>query len=315
VVELLPALVTQLWKARKPGLIPALIVTLVLAASALVTPIGLNSTNGATCGYGYGYGGYGYSGYGYSGYGSAGGVPSVSGVSPSSGLTSGGSTVVITGCGFTGATSVQFGTLAAASFTIDSDTQVTAVSPAHASDVVVDVSVTTSSGTSPANPPADQFEWLIPPVPVIGSLNGTLNPFPLTASAMTVTGFAYAGNVSLVTKSGPVIAMELTMTSASIDSFSYATFCYPARLDWTAYTSSTASAPAGLTLYALEFAGVVNGAAVDWTPTGVVPATVPAAQPIPGGAGTISGPITATVVQVYAPQLDLPGMSWHLLPC
>jgi len=49
---------------------------------------------------------------------------------PPNGPTRGGTSVIITGACFTGATGVLFGTTAATSFTVDSDTQITAVSPA-----------------------------------------------------------------------------------------------------------------------------------------------------------------------------------------
>ena len=51
-------------------------------------------------------------------------------ITPPGGPTAGGTTVTITGACFTGATGVFFGTTAATSFTVVSDTQITAVSPA-----------------------------------------------------------------------------------------------------------------------------------------------------------------------------------------
>jgi hypothetical protein len=58
--------------------------------------------------------------------------PVVTGISPTSGPESGGANVIITGSGFTGATgvSVSFGGTAASHFNVDSDTQITATSPA-----------------------------------------------------------------------------------------------------------------------------------------------------------------------------------------
>ena len=72
-------------------------------------------------------------------------VPAISTVSPGAGPAAGGSLVVITGMNLTGATAVSFGGSAAASFTVDSATQIRATTPAHAAGAV-DVSVTTPWG-------------------------------------------------------------------------------------------------------------------------------------------------------------------------
>jgi hypothetical protein len=82
--------------------------------------------------------------------------PSVSGLSPSSGPGLGGTSVVISGSAFTGATAVDFGATPATGFTVDSDSQITATSPAGVG--TVDVQVTTASGTS-SNTGADDFTF------------------------------------------------------------------------------------------------------------------------------------------------------------
>jgi len=74
--------------------------------------------------------------------------PTVSSISPTSGPAAGGTSVTITGAGFTGGTSVSFGSTAASDFKVDSDTQITATSPAGSG--TVDVSVTTPNGTASA---------------------------------------------------------------------------------------------------------------------------------------------------------------------
>ena len=84
----------------------------------------------------------------------------VTGVTPGFGPPAGGTAVTITGTGFTGATSVKFGTTAAASFSVVNDTTITAVSPAHALGLA-DVTVTTPAGTS-AMLSADQFAYATP---------------------------------------------------------------------------------------------------------------------------------------------------------
>lgn len=74
------------------------------------------------------------------------GVPTISSVLPATGGLEGGTTVVIAGTYFTGATAVTFGAIPAASFTVDSDSQITAVTPAGAAGAVP-VAVTAPGGT------------------------------------------------------------------------------------------------------------------------------------------------------------------------
>jgi hypothetical protein len=65
--------------------------------------------------------------------------------------------LVIAGHDLGGASAVQFGA-ATASFTVNSDTQITATAPPSASTGAVDVRVTTVAGTSPAVA-ADKFTF------------------------------------------------------------------------------------------------------------------------------------------------------------
>lgn len=85
-------------------------------------------------------------------------VPSITAVSPAEGPLTGGSQVVITGSGFTGATSVTFGGTPATSFTVDNDNQITAFSPPGGQGVV-DIVVSNPSRTS-ANTAADNFAYI-----------------------------------------------------------------------------------------------------------------------------------------------------------
>ena len=58
--------------------------------------------------------------------------PTISTINPSQGPTTGGTTVTLTGTGMTGSTAVRFGSTNATSFTLNSATQITAVSPPRA---------------------------------------------------------------------------------------------------------------------------------------------------------------------------------------
>ena len=92
-------------------------------------------------------------------------TPTVLSISPTSGPVAGGTTVVINGTNFTGATAVDFGTTPATSFTVNAaGTQITAVDPAGSG--MVDVTVVTPNGTS-ATSTADQFAYTSVTAPTV----------------------------------------------------------------------------------------------------------------------------------------------------
>ena len=83
--------------------------------------------------------------------------PLVTSLRTRSGPVTGGTRVTINGTGLRGATAVRFGNTPAASFTVESDTRISAVSPAHSLGRTK-VTVTTPAGTTPPNPVAT-FEY------------------------------------------------------------------------------------------------------------------------------------------------------------
>ncbi|MEU8509246.1 IPT/TIG domain-containing protein [Streptomyces brevispora] len=105
-------------------------------------------------------------------------VPVVTGVVPNSGPTSGDTSVTLTGTGFTGAAAVTFAGVPATSFTVNSATQITAVTPAGSAGAAV-VTVTTPGGTSAP----DTFFFYAAP-PVLNSANPAQGP---TAGGVVVT--------------------------------------------------------------------------------------------------------------------------------
>ena len=82
--------------------------------------------------------------------------PIVTGLSPNFGPVSGGTAVEIAGSGFTGTTAVDFGS-DITEYQVVSDMQIDVRSPGESAGVV-DVTVTTPSGTSPTSS-ADQFTY------------------------------------------------------------------------------------------------------------------------------------------------------------
>jgi hypothetical protein len=137
-------------------------------------------------------------------------APKVTGISPTSGLVAGGTTVIITGTNLTGTTAVKFGTVAASSFTVNSATQITATSPAEAAGLV-DVKVTTAGGTS-ATSTADQFTYAANNAPTVTGISPTSG---LIAGGTTViiTGTNLTGATAV--KFGSVAASSFTVNSAT----------------------------------------------------------------------------------------------------
>ncbi|NGO44057.1 IPT/TIG domain-containing protein [Streptomyces ureilyticus] len=132
-------------------------------------------------------------------------VPTLSNLSPNQGSSSGGTSVTLTGSKLSGATGVLFGGVAAASFTVDSSTQITAVSPAHAAGPV-NVTVTTPGGTSNAL----AFTYVAAP-----SITG-LSPNQGSSSggtSVTLTGTDFSGATGVLF--GGVAAASFTVDSST----------------------------------------------------------------------------------------------------
>ncbi|MHB8220654.1 MAG: penicillin acylase family protein, partial [Acidimicrobiales bacterium] len=107
---------------------------------------------------------------------------SVSQVQPSSGPAGGGQSVTITGYHLTGATEVYFGTVPATSFSVDSSTTITAVTPPGSGTVDVRVMTPADPAGTTANP-YDRYGFQ-------GALTSTLNA-PVVGIATTPTGGGY----------------------------------------------------------------------------------------------------------------------------
>jgi hypothetical protein len=135
----------------------------------------------------------------------------VSGISPSSGNALGGSTVIITGTGFTSATGVAFGTTPAASYTVNSATSITAVSPAHAAGVV-DVTVKYGLSFSTPTVSADQFTFLNIR-PVVSSISQKVGT-PAGGTTVTITGSGFTGATSVSFGTNPAASMTVNSNTS-----------------------------------------------------------------------------------------------------
>ncbi len=202
--------------------------------------------------------------------------PAVTGVSPPSGPVGGGTSVTITGVGFTGATEVDFGSVSA-SFSQTIDTVIIAVSPAQSAGTV-DVRVTTSGGISPVSD-ADRFTYQDAPVvkkivPASGPLEGgttvTITGSNFVGATDVEFGLVPSGNfkvkdantIQAITPggSGPV---DVTVTTPSGSNGSGARFTYEGPPVIGALDPPSGP-PAGGTVVQIHGANFVGALAVDW---------------------------------------------------
>ena len=135
-------------------------------------------------------------------------MPTVTGISPTTGPAAGGTGITVTGTNLTGG-SVSFGTVAAAAVTCTTGS-CTATSPAGSG--VVNVTVTTTGGTSLTSS-ADQFTYqaATPAAPIITSISPTSGT-TAGATSVTITGTNLASANAVDFGSG---AAGITSDSAS----------------------------------------------------------------------------------------------------
>jgi hypothetical protein len=140
--------------------------------------------------------------------------PIVTSIKPATGPGAGGTKVTIKGSGFSGATSVDFGSVAATSFTVNHQgTKIKAVAPAQSAGTV-DVIVTTAAGPSiPVT--GDRFTYIAPSItrltPASGSVAGG------TKVVITGTGFTGATSVTF----GPLPATSYKVNARGTEITAY----------------------------------------------------------------------------------------------
>ena len=141
-------------------------------------------------------------------------LPAVTGVSPASGTTTGGTAVTITGSGLADATAVRFGGVAG-TITADSATQITVTSPP--STGAVDITVTTPAGTSRPSTAGHYTYTDTAPQPMVtgvspdsGSTAGGTTVSITGTGLAGATGVRFGGAAAAVTADS---ATQITVTS------------------------------------------------------------------------------------------------------
>nr|BFE61184.1 hypothetical protein GCM10020063_057100 [Dactylosporangium thailandense] len=230
-------------------------------------------------------------------------------VNPATGTAAGGTTVTITGTGFTGATAVTFNG-SDATFTVDSPTQITAVTPAGlAGPATVQVAVGTcvssvSGGTftyTPVIPPI-----VIPPLPLppIASSVAPGSGPAAGGTAVTITG-TYLSGASGVTFGGAaasITANSATSITATTPAHAAGTVDVAVTTPFgtsTVTSSYTYTAPGPtITSFLPDWTNVAGGATITITGTNLTGTTAVTFGGVPGTNVTV---LNATTVTVTAP--------------
>lgn len=243
-------------------------------------------------------------------------APTVTSISPTSGPTGGGTSVIITGTNFsttTGAAGVKFGATNAASYTVNSNTQITATAPAGTG--TIDVTVTTVGGTS-ATTASDQFTYVAAPTvtsisPTSGpggggttvTITGTnlLNATAVTFGATAAAGFT-VNSATQITATSPAgtSTVDVRVTTAGGTSATSAAdqFTYIAAPPTVTSISPTSGPQTGSTTVVITGTNFSGATAVTFGATAATGFTVNSATQItatsPAGTGTVD--ITVTTV-------------------
>jgi len=140
-------------------------------------------------------------------------APTVTAIAPNTGTTAGGTSVTITGTGFTGATGVTIGGSTATGMTVVNATTITATTPARSAGTA-SLLVTTVGGTNAAN---TLYTYVAPPTVTLSTAS-----LPTTATTLTITGTGFSttpGENSVVfTPAGSGSVTASTATSLTVTS-------------------------------------------------------------------------------------------------
>jgi uncharacterized protein YhjY with autotransporter beta-barrel domain len=244
--------------------------------------------------------------------------PTITAVSPGSGPITGGTAVILTGTGFTGATTVTFGGTPAIAFTVDSPTQISATAPSGSAGPAV-VAVTTPGGIATGT-----YTYVAAPTvtalsPSSGSAAGG------TSVSVTGTGFTGATSVTFgaapatsftvnsatsITATAPagsgVVNVRVTTTGGTSAAAAGNAFTYVATPTVTALSPDTGPATGG-TVVTLTGTNLTGATAVRFGATPASGFTVNSATSITATAPAGSGTVNVTVDTAGGTSAAAPG--------
>ena len=249
-------------------------------------------------------------------------APTVTGISPATGSSLGGTIVTITGSSFTGATGVSFGGIPNTTpITVNSDSSITASTPPTTGAGYVDVKVTAFGGTSAANPPADYFGYL----PVISGISPASGPTS-GGNSVTIIGAGFYGVTSVAFGSQTAVAHSFSATiinatvppnipagalgtvNVTLTTVSYSLHLYSVNTSASEYTYvgppiitsilPTSGSTAGNTAVTITGTNLTGATAVDF---GTAAATITSDTPTAITVTTPPGTAGLTGVVVYTP--------------
>ncbi|MGA2322151.1 MAG: IPT/TIG domain-containing protein, partial [Solirubrobacteraceae bacterium] len=217
-------------------------------------------------------------------------------ISPGSGPEVGGTQVTVTGTGFIAGASVKFGGVPASKVTVNSETSITATSPKGKG--TVDVTVTTSEGTSPTGE-HDRFTYAT--APTVTSISPKSGP-EAGGTSVTITGTGFIEGASVRFGSEPA----LKVTINSVTSITATSPKGSGTLDVTVTTSKGTSATSEQDQFTYEKAPVVTSTPTVSPPSLVIPITSARRAPVPAPKLAVSANIVLVAGRVL---MRLPGTS------
>lgn len=187
-------------------------------------------------------------------------APTVASISPNSGSSVGGASVTIIGNNFSGATGVTIGGTAVTSYTVNSITSISTLTPVHPAGSA-SVVVTTMNGSNAAN---TLYSYVEPPVSSDASQTVSYN------SASTAVSFIVTNSPTSISVISGALHGSTVITGASVTYRPTVGYFGPDSFTYTASNAGGASAVSTVsitvsppTLVASPVAGALNTVAVD----------------------------------------------------